>query len=212
MSNVSSNQTDDKDEDFEPPDDLVFLLTPSFDIYRRIDPGEFIAFVVEVSQAIDEQFLHWPASTRIEFQTACALLPGRKSIVEFQVQPPDAGATHIKQLAAVLEQMPVPELTAGPVAFFRRAVFGQGPKQAGGFDLPFLRFLQSPGMMLLDDLLMQAGEVPAPSKSLWDRITGFFRGDPMPERAIAEQEIVPSLSKQLGCVVIVCNGRMGVGR
>lgn len=211
MNDGPAMELDDHGGGDELPKDLVFLLTPALDIYRRIEPREFVAFVSNVDRAIDDQFLNEPVCDGIEIQVACALLPGNKKLVEFQVRPPIAGSAHVERLAAVIDQMPIPEVIEGPVAFFRRGVFGGGTRQEGGFGLPFVQFPLNPGTVLLDDLLMQAGAVPSPSKSLWSKLTGFFQGETKPVRTIMVQEIVPSLSKQLGRAVIVCNGRVGVG-
>jgi hypothetical protein len=211
---MSTSPADDSDEpggDDELPKDLVFLLTPAFDIYRRIEPEEFIAFAVNVDQTIDNQFRHQPEREGVEIQVACALLPGRKKLIEVQIQPPDAASAETERLTVAIDHMPPPEVTEGPVAFFRRGVFGASTQQEVGFGLPFLQFVRRPGMVLLDDVLMQAGGVPSPSRSLWGKLTGFFRTERKPVRKIAKEEIVPRLSKELGRPVIVCNGRMCVG-
>ncbi len=210
MNSLPASESYDGAEDDELPRDLVFLLTPAFDIYRRIEAGDFIAFVSNVSRAMDEQFKR-VLSEGIELQVACALLPGRNKLVEFQVQPPGAHSAECEQLAAVIDQMVVPEVIEGPVGFFRRGVFGGGAIQEGGLGLPFLQFLRKPGMVLLDDVLLQAGGVPSSSPSRWRKLFGFFRADTRRVRTIAEQDIVPSLTKQLDLPVIVCNGRMRVG-
>ena len=74
MSELPSTDSDGAEDD-ELPNDLVCLLTPTFDIYRRIEPEEFIAFVSNVDRAIDNQFRNMPISEGIEIQVACALLP-----------------------------------------------------------------------------------------------------------------------------------------
>jgi len=211
MGNSPAAESDEPEGDDELPNDLVFLLTPAFDIYRRIDPDEFIAFVVNVDRTIDKQFRQQAEGEGIGIQVACALLPARKKLLEVQTQPPDAASGETERLIIAIDDMPPPDVTEGPVAFFRRGVFGGSALQESGFGLPFLQFLRSPGMVLLDDLLMQAGRVPASSKSHWGKLAGFFRPERKPVRKIAEEEIIPRLSKELDRPVIACNGRMGVG-
>ena len=120
MSDVPATDSDGVADNDELLTDFVFLLTPTFDIHRRIEPGEFIAFVANVDRAIDKQFLDMPARDGIEIQVACALLPGRRKITEFQVHPPGSGVIQLEGMREVINGLPVPEMREGPVAFFRR--------------------------------------------------------------------------------------------
>lgn len=195
----------------ELPQDLLFLLTPAFDIYHRIEPEEFIAYVLQVDRLIDNEFRHQPDGEGVEIQVACALLPCSRKLIEVQIHPPDAASAETTRVSLAIDRIPSPEVTGGPVAFFRRGVFGGNPPPGSELELPFLRFVPSPGMVLLDDVLMHAGGVLSATRSLWDRLRTFFRPEEPPIRSIVEQDIVPRLSRESGRPVIVCNGRMGVG-
>jgi hypothetical protein len=188
--------------------DLVFLLTPAFDIQQRIEPEEFIAFVLKVDLEFEEHFRGCSGGEGVIIQVACALLPGRRKLLEFQIEPQRAAPRHVQPLAQQIDRILAPEVFDGPVAFFRRAAFGEGARQESAFGLPFLQLLRGPGMVLLDDVLMAAAGIKAPSTSVWHKFTGLFRRERRPARTIAEHEFIPNLSQRLGHCVIAPNGRM----
>jgi hypothetical protein len=229
-----SNDTGNGDDESQ-LSDSVFLLTPEFDIYQRIEPAAFIEFVSKVDCAIKAAFDNRPTDEGVELQVACALLPGQKKVVEGQIQPEHAASRHVERLAQAIDALQVPEVLDGPVAFFRRCVLSGGLNPSPGFGLPFFQFLRHPGMVLLDEVLMQAGDMKAgsqsfwgqlplppaktlhfvvvkpPPESLWGRIVGLFRGRKGPIHTMEQQDIVQNLRKRLDRPVTTCNGRMCIG-
>lgn len=215
--------------------DSVFLLTPTADIYQRIEPEALIEFVLAVDGAIREEFADLPAGEGVELQVGCALLPSLKKLVEGRIEPAYAADRHVERLAQAIDGLKTPDVSGGPVAFSRRCVLGAGLNPSPGFGLPFYQFLRRPGLVLLDDLLMNAGAtkpasqsfwgklppppaatmhfvvVRSPVEPLWRRIVGSFRGEKRPARTIAEQEITSRLRERTGRAVTVCNGRMAMG-
>ena len=201
----------DPDDD-ELPRDLVLLLTPASDIYRRVEPAEFIAFVAAVIRVVDAHFGRQPSDGCVEVDVACGLLPGGEVVVEVQTRPPDDESAAVGRLVEAVMSLPVPEIVQGPVAFTRRNVFGNRSSPPGGFGLPFGRYARATGTALLDDVLMSAASGRASRKSIWSRLSGFLAGTAVPRRTIAEQDIILQLAREIGVAVIACNGRLAIGQ
>jgi hypothetical protein len=236
MSDHPVPESDDigNDDEESQLSDSVFLLTPEFDIYQRVEPEAFIDFVQRVDRAINEEFANHPKGEGVELQVACALLPSRKKLVEGRIEPENAASRHVERLAQVIDRLQVPEVSDGPVAFFRRCVLSGGLNPSPGFGLPFFQFLRHPGMLLLDEVLMEAGRVKAgsqsfwgkmplppaetlhyvvvkpPVESLWGRIVGLFRKRKGPIRTMEQEDILSNLRKRLDRPVTIRNGRMAI--
>ena len=66
-------------------------------------------------------------------------------------------------------------------------------------------------MVLLDKVLMEAGGIKAPSKTMWGRLTRWIRRKTRPARTLPEREILQHLTKRLGRTVFALTGPMCIG-
>ena len=214
MSDIDVEESEDSgEEDDFSPNDLVFMMTPAFDIHARVDPQEFITFVLQFDRVIDEHFRSHPSGTRLEVQVAYALLPSGKKLFELQLEPPDSmSAADVDRLFKTIDQLQAPDIVGGPVTFFRRGTFGMSPSAEVSHGMPFMRFCGESETASLDDILMLAAQVTTPPSTLWNKVAKFFSGEVKPIRTLAETQILPELSKRLGRNVIGCNGVMCVSR
>jgi hypothetical protein len=200
----------DGDQQDEIPKHFLMLLTPACDICHRVDPESFIVFVQNMVHAVDDGFCNLPVSKCVEVRAACALLPGSRKLVELQAQPPDDVSAQVKHITDLIQDMPAPEVTGGPVTFFRHAVFGPHAAKEIACRPPFLGLPRPPRAVLLDEVLLQASGISLATKSLWRRFTGLFRPEQHPVPTIAEQEVVRRLSEHIGLPVVCSSRRLNI--
>jgi hypothetical protein len=172
----------------------VLLLTPQAHIHQRINEETFIDFVVAMDRSIQDYFDARKANDGCRVQVGCALLPGQKPLLDIQFQPAAAARAHEERLTRVLEQIAVPPVQNGPVAFAWRGVFGDVGEDKEGFSFPFARFIPEKRVRLDDALLEAAGIPPSPNTPH----KGAVNRD--------QVEVSKELARRLNCSVIAAQG------
>jgi tetratricopeptide (TPR) repeat protein len=197
------------------PERLVLLLTPDGERARRVDEGAFGHFMVALVREIERAFAECRPDERLVIQTAFALLPGGRRLIQVDTYPARLVEEIRHRLLPRLRALAAPPVIDGPVAVLVRS---PSPSAAADsvsclFPPPFGDFLPSDDGETLDDVLMRLAEPgPSPkresvSRGLAARLLGWCQRlghrwvrPRQPEQATAPAAVLPlprDLSEQL---------------
>jgi tetratricopeptide (TPR) repeat protein len=164
----------------EPPREFGTCFTPEPQMAHRVNRQAFLDFYRLFQDTIRSYFQSLPAGPGFDVQVACALVPGRRSLFEIESRPAEHLELLLEGLLERLQQLAVPVVRLGPVAFVvRRCIWGGAERPPGDFDFPWKQHVPDGPAASLDLVLMAAAGLgpdfpeppPADDHEYWtDRI------------------------------------------